>query len=47
MIKKFEEFIEESYGNRTSNEISEIDNQQLDILKVLQTDNNINIMMLN
>ena len=25
MIKKFEEFIEESYGNRTQNEISEID----------------------
>ena len=25
MIKKFEEFIKESYGNRTSNEISEID----------------------
>ena len=25
MIKKFEEFIEESYGNRTPNEISEID----------------------
>ena len=25
MIKKFEEFIEESYGNRTLNEISEID----------------------
>ena len=47
MIKKFEEFIEESYGNRTPNEISEIDNQQLDILKVLQTDNHINIMMLN
>lgn len=26
MIKKFEEFIEESYGNRTPNEIAEIDN---------------------
>lgn len=25
MIKKFEEFIEESYANRTQNEISEID----------------------
>lgn len=25
MIKKFEEFIEESYGNRTSNEVTEID----------------------
>ena len=25
MIKKFEEFIEESYGNITPNEISEID----------------------
>lgn len=24
MIKKFEEFIEESYGNRTPDEISEI-----------------------
>ena len=26
MIKTFKEFVEESYGNRTSNEIEEIDN---------------------
>ena len=26
MIKKFAEFVEESYGNRTSNEVAEIDN---------------------
>lgn len=25
MIKKFEEFIEENYGNRTSDEVAEID----------------------
>ena len=43
MIKKFEEFIEESYGNRTPNEISEI----YKLFKALQTDNHINTMMLN
>ena len=30
MIKKFEEFIAESYGNRTSNEVAEIDRLAID-----------------